>query len=364
MNALSLLHWFRDLQRSIPTSPMRRRAVATCRLGLEQLEARLVLTSNPFTSSAIFGSAVQSLLQVYGIPEISVAADQGGQVYTDTQINDPFYTDNRLPVPAASSLTANSLFRVDSITKTFTAVAIMTLVQDDYLNLTDSALADLGYSPNVPLKGFDPVSGQPVSINLPPALFGITVADLMDMTSGLPDYNPSSGQTSDNIPVNSQTFTSNGNVVDLTGSYAALAFAGPPPYTAPATSLQQINYFLYDTASQYYQNSSILTAPGTQYTYNDFNYAMLGQLAQQLAQSKLQLSYQAFLQADVLAPLNIVMPPPDNQSVTSAAMVGFGSTQAGAIPDRSAVLQLSRPGPRPQRFPRPHQDHRPLLSDQ
>jgi CubicO group peptidase (beta-lactamase class C family) len=193
------------------------------------------MNGNPFTSSPVFSTALLSLMQAYGVPEVSVAADQGGQVYAYTQINDQFYTDHLLPVPAASSLTPDSLFRIESITKTFTSVAIMTLVQDHYLELTDSALADLGYSPHVPLKGFDPVSGKPVSIYLPQQLFAITVADLMDMTSGLPTV----------IPINSQTFTGSGAVQDLEGSYAALAFAGPPPYLSPATALEQINYFLY-----------------------------------------------------------------------------------------------------------------------
>src|SRR5262249_29907959 len=149
---------------------------------LEVLEPRLVPSTDPFASPA-FQQQLSALLKSSDVPQASLAVSRGGQIYTYTTTNDNFYTSRGLPLP--SPVAPDSLIRIGSVSKSFTAVAVMTLVQQNLLNLSDPALVRLGYKIGDTISGYDPTNPiNPVSARLPDRLFDINIADLLDMTSG------------------------------------------------------------------------------------------------------------------------------------------------------------------------------------
>jgi CubicO group peptidase (beta-lactamase class C family) len=161
---------------------------------LEVLEPRLVPSTDPF-ASPVFQQQLSTLMQTSDIPQASLAVSRGGSTYTYTATNDQFYTSRGLPLPGP--VAPDSLFRIGSISKSFTAVAAMTLVQQNLLNLSDSALVQLGYKIGDTISGHDPTDPiKTVSATLPDRLFDINIADLLDMTSGLPLAVPVVSQTS------------------------------------------------------------------------------------------------------------------------------------------------------------------------
>ena len=162
----------------------------------------------------------------------------------------------------------DALFRVASLTKTITAMAILKLVQDGQIGLNDSALGDLGYTVGETISGRNPSNGSSVSVQIDPELMQITIQNLLQMTSGL-EYN---------IPDASAAFP-NASPGDITtsiqGSYAALSFAPAPSggnYTSAATMAQLVNYEVYEVSAQ---PSLMVTAPGSSYFYNNINYGIL-----------------------------------------------------------------------------------------
>jgi len=243
---------------------------------VEALEDRVVPTLNPF-SSPVFQQEIQSLIVANDLPQISFAAEQSGQTATYGYSN-PFFSYGTANTPVTS---ADSLFRLASVSKVFAAAAIMNLVQDGKLQLDDDAFQVLGYfnanGTANPLSGYNPLDGStPVTVMPAAELDGITIQDLLNMSSGLPL----------SVPVSSISFPSagKGSPLYVDGSYAALTFAGAfqpsqVPYTgAPASDAQQINYYVY-AFTHYGVN---LVNPG-KYNYNDVGYAVLGDIVNTVA---------------------------------------------------------------------------------
>ncbi len=307
---------------------------------LELLEERLTPTSNPFNSPT-FQQAMTNLLENFDVPQTSLAVSRDGQTYTFEQTNAEFFTKRNLPQPAP--VTPQSLFRVGSVTKSFTSVALMTLVQAGDINLSDSAFAVLGFKPGETISGFDPLDGKTdVSAVLPDSLFAISIASLMGMTSGLPL----------DVPVKSSTFPNapDDQVIYEEGSYAALTFAGKPPYTmGPATSQQQLNYYLFEVSTEIANGTLSLPIPGSTYTYNDTGYTILGNIVEAVAQSKFGMDYADYLQQFVLTPLGISAP---GSSPTSQSVAGIGHTLAAdAYPNEVTYYSYANELPKPNIFP-------------
>jgi CubicO group peptidase (beta-lactamase class C family) len=295
-------------RRGLPSVRRKRRPMG------EPLEPRTLLSSvsNPF-DTPLFEQQFAQLLQDQNPPSGTVASlafIRDGQVFTY----------------GSPGTSADSLFRIGSITKTFTAAAIMLLVQDGKLSLDDDAFSVLGYTPDRRVTGYNPKNSQHRVGAFPaPGLFDITVQDLLAMTSGLPGE----------VTVTSRTFHSatTGPAIYKAGSYAALAFAGHPPYSHPATAQQQLNYAVYEISNYMKDHlTSMLPDPppnqlgpaGTGYSYQDINYTVLGLIAAKLARQDYGLSYTSFLQKEILGPMGIA--PPMAPPVTNNAMVGLGHT--------------------------------------
>jgi CubicO group peptidase (beta-lactamase class C family) len=299
--------------------------------------------SNPF-NSATFQSTIQQLMQQDNLPQISFAAVQNGNAFTYTYTNPSFTGFGKTP----PTTNANSIFRVASVAKVFTAAAIMNLVQDGYLSLSSNPFQILGYfnaqGTPVPVSGYDPVTGKPVTVTPSTALSNVTVENLLNMSSGLPL----------NIPVQSASFpNAQPNHVEFTqGSYAALAFAGDfnnPPYTGPPASVyQQIAYYVYAFA---HYNLSLVN-PGT-YTYSNTGYGILGAVADTVAERVYGLNYASYLQQYILTPMGIsapsASPPP-----SGIPMLGIAHTlQTAAYPTEVNYYPDPNEPPGTSIFPNP-----------
>ena len=285
---------------------------------LHGLETRVLPTSSPFGPS--FNSGFAQLLADYDLPQASIAVLSDGQIATTQQTNTAYFNSQQITPPP---LDAGTLFRIGSISKTVTAAAIGLLVQNNPPApaspslLDQDAFALLGYYPGEVLHGYDPMSGAAVqSKPLPAELFDVTVGELLQMTGGFYDDIPLKSPSFSDVPA--------GNVMYKQGSYAALAFAGPPPYDAGAATISEIiNYELYEISLD---PGLMSTAPGTAYNYNDFGYGVLGVIVAKLggsSASTLGQQYGDYVQQNILGPMGIVPPSADT---TASAVMALGNT--------------------------------------
>lgn len=283
---------------------------------LEQLETRELLTQNPFGTST-FRSEIKGLMQSNDLPQFSLDARISGRDYSYEFTNRSFtgFAGHKKPKPSSTSL-----FRLASVTKVFTAAVIMKEVQDGQLSLSDSAFQLLGFfdanGNPIPQTGYNPVTGAPVTYTPSSELYGITIQSLLNMSSGLPQSVP---VESSSFPVPQGQKHLYGPVIYVQGSYAALSFSGPPPYSAPATEAQQMNYYVYTVS----QNHVPLVNPGT-YDYSDTGYALLGVVANAVSEKYDDLPYLSYLQQQILTPLGIS--PPKAHPGPHAAMAGIAGT--------------------------------------
>jgi CubicO group peptidase (beta-lactamase class C family) len=312
----------------------------------EPLEPRTLLAaaSNPFDTPQFQKGLATAIgdQRAPGGTVASIAFIRNGQLFTEES-------------PGISS---DALFRIGSVSKAFDAAAVMVLVQDGKLSLDDSAMSVLGYSPGRPVTGYDPLTLKRVSVRPTPALFDITVEQLLNMTSGLPNTVTVASRTYPSAPPAPPIYNE--------GSYAALAFAGRPPYHQPATAQQQWNYAVYeisasmDTHPALAQNDltpNALDPPGKKYDYNDLNYSALGLIVSKLAQQDYGLSYMGYLQTYVLGPMGIS--PPMAQPVTDDSMVGLGHTLESQRYPTEVTYELKNPD-QPSIFPDPSRRRAPF----
>ena len=161
--------------------------------------------------------------------------------------------DRDSPAPVAP----DSLFRIASISKPFTAVAILKLVEQGKLNLDDHALARL------PLKPF-----LAADANADERLAQITVRQLLHHTAGWDrekSYDP---------------------------MFRAKQIARDLGVAPPASARDVIRHHL---------GQPLDFAPGTRYAYSNFGYCVLGRLLEELSGE----SYEAFTRRAVLTPAGI-----------------------------------------------------------
>jgi uncharacterized protein (TIGR03437 family) len=212
------------------------------------------LRGQPMTGQSSPGTAgldtvMQGILSKYSIPGAALAVSRNGTLvyargfgYADTSNAKPVQPD--------------SLFRIGSVSKTFTAIAIMELVEQGKIQLDQSAFALL---PNI-----TPRAGA----TLNPQLASVTVRQLLNMTGGwdrsiVPD------------------------AIDNT-----LVIAAATGLATPLSCSQVIQYQL----AQPLQHT-----PGTTYAYSNFGYCILGQIVAQVSGS----NYVDFVRKNVLTPLGI-----------------------------------------------------------
>src|SRR5580658_4660544 len=203
--------------------------------------------SSPGTAG--LDKVMEGLLTKYSIPGAALAISRNGALvyargfgYADT-------ASSRLVQP-------ESLFRLASVSKTFTAMAIMKLVEEGKVQLDQSAFALM--------PDLVPLSGRTLNAELST----VTVRELLNMTGGwdrsiVPD-------PIDDTP-------------------AITAATGLP---APVSCSQVIQYQL---------GRPLQHAPGTTYAYSNFGYCVLGQIISEVT----GMSYEDYVRLAVLTPLGI-----------------------------------------------------------
>jgi uncharacterized protein (TIGR03437 family) len=206
-------------------------------------------TGDGSLGTAGLDKVMEGLLTKYSIPGAALAISRNGSLlyargfgYADT-------ASSRLVQP-------DSLFRLASVSKTFTAIAIMKLVEEGRIQLNQSAFALM--------PDLVPLSGE----TLNPQLSAVTVEELLNMTGGwdrsiVPDP------------------------IDDTPAMSA-ATGLPLPISCP----QVIQYQL---------GRPLQHAPGTTYAYSNFGYCVLGQIVSEVS----GMSYEDFVRQTVLTPLGI-----------------------------------------------------------
>ena len=207
------------------------------------------ITGTSSAATAGLDTVMQGLLTKYSIPGAALAVSRNGSLvyargfgYANTANSTPVQPD--------------SLFRIGSVSKTFTAVAILELVQQGKLQLSQSAF---GLLPNL-----TPVSGATVK----PQLASVTVQELLNMTGGwdrsiVPD------------------------AVDNT-----LVIANATGFANPLSCPEVIQYQL---------GQPLQHAPGSTYAYSNFGYCVLGAIIEQVG----GMDYVDFVRQNVLTPLGI-----------------------------------------------------------
>jgi CubicO group peptidase (beta-lactamase class C family) len=180
-------------------------------------------------------SAVGSFMRKYNIPGAAIAISRNGKM---VYLKGYGFAD----VSSKTSVTGSSLFRIGGLSKTFTAVAIMKLVEDKRLTLDTKVF------------GADGILGttygtQPYSANLQ----NITVRNLMQETVG---------------------WQADGN---------------DPMYVYPNYTASQLLSWTID-------NRPLTTAPGTSYTASNFTYFLLGRIIEKIT----NVSYPSYVKVKVL----------------------------------------------------------------
>jgi CubicO group peptidase (beta-lactamase class C family) len=147
-----------------------------------------------------------------------------------------------------TAASVNDRFNIGSVTKTFTGVAVMQLVEEGRLSLEDTMTQWLP---------------QPITDNIPNS-DQITIRQLLSMTSGI---------------YNADAFTT-----PETGSYYQDVFKDPSLIFRNQTPEEFLTNYVYGQQPAF--------APGTSFDYNNSNYRLLGLIIESVTGSTLAEAYQ------------------------------------------------------------------------
>jgi N-acyl-D-amino-acid deacylase len=207
------------------------------------------VTGPPAPDLASFDHVITDLMKKWDVPGAGVAVMKDGRLilargygYADRQ--------NR------EEVRPNSLFRLASCTKAFTAAAILTLVQAGRLNLEDKAFRLLGVQP-------------PPGATVDRRIYDITIRNLL---------NHSGGWDRD------KTF-------DPMFRSTEIAQARGVP--APANQMAIIRYMM---------GKPLQFRPGSQYSYSNFGYCVLGRIIEKVGGQ----NYESYVRSHVLQPAGVL----------------------------------------------------------
>jgi D-alanyl-D-alanine carboxypeptidase len=195
------------------------------------------------TSGPVTEPTVEDDLLSEQLAGITVLEGRGAAMVALVEANGEVYYASKGSDSTGSSLSADAVFRVGSITKMFTAALVLTLVEEGAVDL-DAPAAD-----------------YVTRVNMPE---GVTVRDLLQHTSGVPNY--TDGPT------------------DPLGSFDEPERAWSP---------EEIVALVSDRAPRF--------EPGARFSYSNTNYTILGVLVEEVT----GMPFGEVLRARILDPLEL-----------------------------------------------------------
>jgi D-alanyl-D-alanine carboxypeptidase len=196
------------------------------------------------TSAPVTEPAVEDDLLSQQLAGITVLEGRGAAMVALVEADGAVSYVSKGSDPIGSSLSSDAVFRVGSITKMFTAVLVLTLVEDGAVDLDA------------------PATGYVTRVDIPE---GVTVRDLLQHTSGVPNY--TDGPDS---PV--------------------MSFLDDPERV---WSPEEIVALVRDRAPRF--------EPGARFSYSNTNYAILGVLVEEVT----GMPFAEVLRARILDPLGL-----------------------------------------------------------
>jgi CubicO group peptidase (beta-lactamase class C family) len=231
----------------------RRHFIKSSALAVAAVSQGCVSTIRPAEKSQVataFDHEVEAFMASRGVPGGALAVVKDRRLVYARGYG---WADREKKIPAR----ADSLFRIASISKPVTGVAVMKLVEDGRLSLDEKAFPFLGIAPAVQSL-----------IDPEPRMHHITVRQLLQHTGGW-----------DRDKSFDPMFRS---------ERIARANLTPPP----ATAVDVIRYML---------SRPLDFDPGTRYAYSNYGYCVLGRLIEKVSGQ----SYEKFVQETILAPAGI-----------------------------------------------------------
>jgi len=214
------------------------------------LAQSIPITGQAVPELAAYDSVVTSLMQKYHVPGVALAVARDGRLELARGYG---YADTDLKLPVQP----DSLFRLASITKPHTAAAILKLIEQGKLRLSDKAFSIL--------SNLQPLPG----INVDPRIATITIQNLLEHRSGW--YGEADGTGYDPM------FDVD-NIAQIMGT--------PAPADCP-------------TIIRYELGRPLDTDPGTYYSYLNFGYCILGEVIHQVS----GVPYDVYLKANITGPI-------------------------------------------------------------
>ncbi len=208
----------------------------------------------PISGAAVPGmvaydSAVIAFMRKYAIPGGAVAVLRDGKLIYARGFG---YAD----VEARTPVRPDALFRIASVSKPITAVAVMKLVEEGKLTLDDRVAPLIAHLAPAPGATVDPRWEQ------------ITIRHLLNHTGGWDRAKPNGGFDPMDRP-----------------AIAAAAVGAPAPASA-------------ETVIRYMKGMPLDFDPGERYAYSNFGYAILGRVIERVS----GMRYEEYVRARVLQP--------------------------------------------------------------
>lgn len=200
-----------------------------------------------------FDRLMQSLMVKYNVPGSALAVSKNGRLVYARGFG---VADQNTGEP----VTPQTLFRISSVSKPIAAVAILRLVEQGKLKLTDKPYQILSVPP------------RPSDSMVNPAIERITVLDLLNHTSGHSSRNSSGRLSSPMQPPISRRISQKFGV------------SHPPAF----------KYVM-----GYMQTQALIGRPGTQFEYSNYGYALLGALVEKVTGQ----SFERYVQKNILEPI-------------------------------------------------------------
>ena len=205
-----------------------------------------------------FEPSLIQLMKKWRVPGASLVVMKNGQIVVDKGYG---WEDKK----TGKTISADSLFRIASTSKTVTATTVLKLAQMGKLNLNDSVFRIL--------SDLRPLNGRPIN----PQINRITVKNLLQMSSGW--------------------FSGGGGHFDPMFGPWILPMKQVLGPTLPASCEMSVRFMM---------SQPLKYAPGTHYAYANMDYCLLGLVINKVTGSSYGYSgYESYVKKTVLYPLGI-----------------------------------------------------------